>query len=252
MRRALPNFKRAEKPGDFHHVVRLVPRLRKYQRKEPREAVYQVASRIIDQCWAKRDYDMLARATAALLVSWNARVHVGRTTPFDKLPGFIERHYLKLDRLRKLDLHEESTAFHDLGLYRELLCLLKVKKKNKTSLYTPVGAAKALHILAPRYFPLWDRVIARKAGHTISMRADSYQRYGEEARLMVKRLVRAALHASLAPSEDAAFVWLREQTCTHCLSKTWVKFADEYNYVRYVLEPGEGRRTRHGSAGRQS
>ena len=225
--------------------------MRKYQKREPREAVYQVASRIIDQCWASRDYQTLALAVTALLVSWNARVHVGRETSFDKLPDFIRRHYRELCRLRKLDLHREPATFSDQGLYNELLHLLTVKKKNKTSLSTPVGVAKALHILAPRYFPLWDREIARKSGHSIGMSPYSYQRFGEKARQLVKRLVQTTLLASRARSEDAALAWLKEQTCTRGLSKTWVKFADEYNYVRHVLEPRDGKRARLGRVGLQ-
>jgi len=242
----MPKYGQTDKSDDFHRVRRLVSRIRSYQRKEPREAVYQVASRAVDQCWAKRDYEMLARAVTALLISWNARVHVGRKTSFDMVSDFIRRNYSELCRLRKLDLHKEPAKFSDRGLYDELLRRLTVRSKNNASLSTPVGTVKALHILAPRYFPLWDREIAARSGHSISRNPHTYRRFGDEARQLVKRLVQTTLLASRAQSEDAALAWLKEQTCTRGLRKTWVKFADEYNYVRYVLEPGEGKRVRRG------
>jgi len=46
----------------------------------------------------------------------------------------------------------------------------------------PVGAAKALHLLAPQFFPLWDRAIAKTYGLPLRERgknADRYRRFIE-------------------------------------------------------------------------
>jgi hypothetical protein len=41
----------------------------------------------------------------------------------------------------------------------------------------PVGAAKALHLLAPRLFPLWDNAIAKANGVRILGRGENAKRY---------------------------------------------------------------------------
>jgi hypothetical protein len=41
----------------------------------------------------------------------------------------------------------------------------------------PVGAAKALHVLAPRFFALWDRPIARSASLYLKKRGANASLY---------------------------------------------------------------------------
>ena len=40
-----------------------------------------------------------------------------------------------------------------------------------------MGAAKALHLLAPRFFPLWDRAIAKAYGLSLGKRGTNAERY---------------------------------------------------------------------------
>ena len=41
----------------------------------------------------------------------------------------------------------------------------------------PVGAAKCLHLLAPRFFPLWDRAIAVGYGLALDKKGSNAERY---------------------------------------------------------------------------
>jgi hypothetical protein len=75
----------------------------------------------------------------------------------------------------------------------------------------PVGAAKALHLLAPRFMPLWDRAIAAEyTGQLGRMGSNSwrYLRFMRECRLQ-----------SIAAGGDAA-----------AADGNILKALDEYNY----------------------
>src|SRR5208282_6108014 len=72
----------------------------------------------------------------------------------------------------------------------------------------PVGAAKALHLLAPNFFPLWDTKIAK--GYGVAKETD-YFRFMSIAKQQAANL----------PDELAAGL-------------TALKALDEYNYLKFV------------------
>jgi hypothetical protein len=78
----------------------------------------------------------------------------------------------------------------------------------------PVGAAKALHLLAPKFLPLWDRGIAvaygLQLGHT-GTNAKRYVRMADIAKALSTRV----------GGEDA-------------LGADILKALDEYNYCRFT------------------
>jgi hypothetical protein len=78
----------------------------------------------------------------------------------------------------------------------------------------PVGAAKALHLLAPRFFPLWDRAIARAFGFRLGKVGSNGPRYWSFM-LDVKR-------QCLKLNDQFA-------ECPNVL-----KWIDEYNYCMYT------------------
>ena len=59
----------------------------------------------------------------------------------------------------------------------------------------PVGAAKALHLLAPEFFPLWDRAIASAYGvplRKVGRNAEQYLAFIRMTREQVRHLVKQA------------------------------------------------------------
>ncbi len=80
----------------------------------------------------------------------------------------------------------------------------------------PVGAAKCLHLLVPRFFPLWDRKITEGYGLPLRGRGRNGERY---CRWM-----------AITKEQCAAFGG--EQA----LGRNPVKAIDEYNYITYTLE----------------
>ena len=78
----------------------------------------------------------------------------------------------------------------------------------------PVGAAKCLHLLAPRLFPLWDRAIAEAYGLALGKSGTNPDRYWNFM-IIVKRQC-ALLYPKLVPGRNP------------------LKAIDEYNYCRYT------------------
>jgi hypothetical protein len=78
----------------------------------------------------------------------------------------------------------------------------------------PVGAAKALHLLAPEFLPLWDRAIAVAYGLALGSTGSNGPRY-----------VRLALIAK----DQAEKVGGKP-----ALGRNVLKAIDEYNYCRFT------------------
>jgi hypothetical protein len=78
---------------------------------------------------------------------------------------------------------------------------------------SPVGVAKALHLLAPSFFPLWDAAIAKAYG--FSYGSKPAQRY--VAFMRASKLTVASLWRTIEPLLD---------------DKTPLKVLDEYNFAK--------------------
>ena len=80
----------------------------------------------------------------------------------------------------------------------------------------PVGSAKALHLLAPRFFPIWDTKIAQHYGLGLSVSGSKKQKYWR-------------------------FMLITQGQCLGLRRAHWngdnsLKAIDEYNYCKYTLE----------------
>jgi len=91
----------------------------------------------------------------------------------------------------------------------------KLKRYNLTR-KSPVAVAKALHLLAPTFFPLWDERIAKKYGcYYNSCPAKEYIRFMK----LMKRFAKKVKNY-IAPSNYQ--------------NKTLLKLIDEFNYSKYT------------------
>lgn len=91
----------------------------------------------------------------------------------------------------------------------------------------PVGAGKALHLLAPRMFLLWDNTIAWKYDCTLSGAPGSAARYEKFIQKMETVLASLTEEQSLEDLED-------ELNSRARFPKPILKYIDEYNYSRYT------------------
>ena len=156
----------------------------------------------ITKAMSERDVPGVAEALAGWLKNINLQFYRFRpekarslraelepllTAELLSLSGFRER------SLTTLDKADESAVLRLFGAFRAML--------------GPVGAAKALHALAPTFFPMWDNDIAR--GYGVSTEGGYFQ----FMLLAMRQLV--GLPADLIPGLSL------------------VKAFDEYNYYKF-------------------
>ena len=185
-----------------------------FQQHERRDAMYKTATFLVNHFW---DYPAdIADSLGVLLLTWNQAFY--RYGPFDfqRLEKVIATKQPVLDSFRSRDILTYSSADDAAikSLFAEFLSALQICEGSKKATCSPVAVAKALHLLAPRFFPLWDLKIANAYGcHYSADPAGTYLRFI----VKIRGLARAMANVHI---EDT--------------SKTIVKLIDEYNYARFT------------------
>ncbi len=194
-------------------LVELRDGCRIFKKKERRDAMYKVATFLVEHHWGKACE--VAEGLGVLLLVWNAAFYRHGPFDFDALEKCIEKNQLLLNEFRKRDILSYSSK-DDKRIRKLLEDFLKAleicegKCKNRKS---PVGVAKALHLLGPGFFPLWDEKIAK--GYDCYYNEDPAGKYLEFFKLMQE------LAEDLAPVADVT-------------GRTLLKQIDEYNYIKYT------------------
>jgi|SRR5579872_3902962 len=134
-----------------------------FQEREPSDLFYRVATELIDLSIRKATTLSVGEALAVLLQTWNKS--------FYRFHPFSEQH------LQEIENHVKS-HWDQIAAHRRR-CIESFVPKDEPgiiSLFTNfeqivgrVGTAKCLHLLAPRFFPLWDNKIITK-GYGIILR----------------------------------------------------------------------------------
>ena len=181
---------------------------RAFEESEPRDLFYRAATELVGLALQEETSLSLTEALAVLLQTWNRAFY--RFTPFDS------RHLADLE-------HVVTTNQQELASLRER-CIEGFSDEDATArerlfgdfekVLGPVGASKALHLLAPRFFPLWDRAIAKAYGLALRERGkntDRYHRFMEITKRQYEALVGK-----------------------HSTRQNLLKLLDEYNYSHYT------------------
>ena len=179
-----------------------------FEAVEPRDLFYRLATYLMHEADKKGAAFSKAEALAVLLQSWNRSYYQRLKIAFDAAHFADIEHLLDehADELAGLGARSiESLAPSDepsiKGLYRDFAAVLG-----------QTGASRALHMLAPRFCPLWDGFIA----------AQAYGLYARDDR-DYWRLVCATAEQVKSVGGEAA------------LGRNPIKAIDEYNYCRYTL-----------------
>jgi hypothetical protein len=125
-----------------------------YAADERRDLFYRTATELVDLAIREQISLSLAEVLTVLLQRWNQPYH--RHSRFDAahcadIERLLSEHRAILQSLRERTIEDFSEA--DQTTVEELFHGFEL-------VLGPVGAAKCLHLLAPRFFPLWDRDIA--------------------------------------------------------------------------------------------
>ncbi len=179
-----------------------------FEESEPRDLFYRAATELVGLALQGKTSLSLTEALAVLLQTWNEAFY--RYTPFDSqhfsdLEDVVERHEQDLAILR--DRSIDSFSGKDETMVKRLF-------GNFEEVLGPVGAAKCLHLLVPRFFPLWDRAIAKAYNLPLRKRGRNAERYCDFMRA-------TKLQCKALPGEQV-------------IGRNLLKALDEYNYCRFT------------------
>jgi len=178
---------------------------------ESRDVFYRAALELVDLSKGKKISLTLEEVISVLLQTWNMMFY-----RFQK-EHFNEEHFKKLADL--LNTHDD---FLNLLKDRSIEDLQNLDENNIKDLFHdfectlgPVGAAKCLHLLTPKFFPLWDRRIA-KHGYGLYIK-----KIGQNKEIYYEFMQRQMEECNRLKSEKS-------------LGMNPLKALDEYNYCKYT------------------
>ena len=175
---------------------------------EPRDLFYRAATELVGLALRGATSLTVAEALAVLLQTWNKAYY--------RFRKFDHTHFASIEKL--LVKHQRALVEYRNRTIDNLNC---AERTTVSTLFQdfervlgPVGAAKALHLLAPGLFPLWDRAIADAYGLALGKAGSNGDRYW--------RFMLIAKQQCLELSRQ-------EPGCKNPLKST-----DEYNYCKYT------------------
>lgn len=194
--------------------------------------MYRIALRLI-----KEDLDRpadIADALCVVLLTWNNAAYRYGRPDFEKLKEFLTREQRTLAALRSRHISSLVAAQegNDVSrLFKRALDALSIGDTEKKS---PVGVAKALHLLAPNFFPLWDRAIAQALGFRLisSIVPNEYLRFMQLMQAAAKSLEdQYRVEREGLPKADSLAAALSRLSGQQ---KTMLKLLDEYYYSKFT------------------
>lgn len=188
-----------------------------FQARERRDAMYKTATFLVRHFWGK-PLEM-ADGLGVLLLTWNQALYRYGSFDFDVLENCITRNFESLQFLRGRDIssHGISDEPETKRLFDEFLAALRVRKDGEGGPRSPVAVSKALHLLAPSFFALWDTEIAKAYGCDYGHKpAEKYISFTYK----MKSILGTLDLGSLEMASD----------------KTPLKLLDEYNYSKFTKQ----------------
>jgi hypothetical protein len=188
--------------------------IHKFEDRERREPMYWVAEFLLTRFWGKPTE--MADGLGVLLLTWNQAFYRYGRFDFRLLKRWIKRELATLRRFRRRDIATlcDGDASDIKRLFDGLLKATRIAEKRLRGRKSPVAVAKALHLLAPRFFPLWDQAIARKYVRAFTKRpAEKYLEFCHRMKDFAKKTRGYVKHRG----------------------KSALKLIDEYNYARFTL-----------------
>ncbi len=142
-----------------------------FEANEPRDLFYRAATELVALALDGKTSLSVAEALAVLLQTWNKMFYQYRR--------FDSQHFADIERLIR-DYHSILITFRQRSIQSlnqgdesEVVRVFKAFEE----VLGPVGAAKCLHLLAPCFFPLWDRAIAEAYGLPLRQKGKNPERY---------------------------------------------------------------------------
>jgi hypothetical protein len=179
-----------------------------FEANEPRDLFYRAATELVDLALRNATSISLAEALAVLLQTWNRSFYQYRR--------FNSQHFLDIENLLNSNqqcLLEYRNRSIDSFVAEDEYTVQEVFQDFEKVL-GPVGAAKALHLLAPQFFPIWDRTIAETYNLPLGQAGTNGKRY-----YLFMKIAREQVQSIGGAS---------------ALGRNPLKAIDEYNYCKYT------------------
>ncbi len=185
-----------------------------FQAREPRDAMYKTATFLVEHFWGEpRD---MADGMGVLLLTWNQAFYRYGSFDFALLEDALRANMAVIEGIRPRDIQslveaDEPTISQ---LFLVFLDALRIKEGNKKDCKSSVAVAKALHLLAPSFLPIWDDKIARAYACHYNPHPDrKYVAFAYKMQALARRL--------------------QEHVPPGC-GRTFLKLIDEYNYAKHT------------------
>ena len=179
--------------------------------------MYKIASYLIREFWYNPVE--ITDGLGILLLTWNQGFYRYGLFDFNELEKFLKNKQEQIESFRKREIcsFKEGDKNKIEELFETLLKSLQIASGKNKKRKSPVAVAKALHLLAPNFFPLWDSTIAKEygcyyRGKNSKKAAEKYVEFCKIQHILAKLL----------------------KKCIIRKDKTLLKLIDEYNYVRYT------------------
>ncbi|MEZ5357738.1 MAG: hypothetical protein R3F48_02835 [Candidatus Zixiibacteriota bacterium] len=184
-----------------------------FAKNEERDGFYKTATFVVEHFWGQSSE--MVDGLSVLLLTWNAAFYRFGKFDYDLLESTILGNLSLLTNFRKRDIATYNSVNDDKdirNLFLDFLDALKITNNNGTS-KSPVAVAKALHLCAPGFFPLWDKAIANE--YKCNYSEDPEQKYIAFIEIM-KNISDKLKGVTLPPTT------------------TLLKAIDEFNYSKYT------------------
>lgn len=196
---------------------------RAFEQWEPRDSMYRVSTFLVREWWS--DTAKLLDALSVLLLIWNGAFY--RYGPFDEAlaESCLLQNSGSLAAFREREISSFCEA-DEAEVGRLFKAISDALKRKVDGVESPVSAGKALHLLAPNFFPLWDQYIAPAydCPYTGEIAQVPYIVFMRKI-----RQIALELNAELAADIGTRKEWM--------VQKPLPKRIDEYNYMKYTV-PG--------------
>lgn len=186
-----------------------------FQAREPRDAMYKTATFLVKHFWG-RPRDM-ADGMGVLLLTWNQALYRYGAFDFALLEAALRSNMPAIEMLRPRNIQSLGQADEPIitQLFLVFLDALRIADGTKKGCKSPVAVAKALHLLAPNFLPIWDDKIARAYACHYSQNPDrKYVAFAYKMQALARQL------QERVPSSDCG--------------RTFLKLIDEYNYAKHT------------------
>jgi hypothetical protein len=202
-----------------------------YVQNEKRDAIYKVATFLVNHFWF-RPAD-IADGIGVLLLVWNQALYryCNFALDFEGLEKFLKKNEKTINKLRNRDISSLNENDEELvkELFDELLDVLKCEDRK-----SPVATSKALHLLAPSFFPIWDNDISKAYNcywYYPELASEKYFKFMGKMKELSQRIIQTYSDRNNVDSGTAKKAICEKASENLPFAKSLLKIIDEYDYA---------------------